>query len=130
MGSIARLVAESVDRTALAFEGVDHVQSGYGLSAGVLCVGDSVPDDVLNEGLDDAAGLFVDEAGDTLDASPAGQPTDGGLGDALDGVLEHLAEPFGSSLAEPLTSLSSADGHVSVGVVLGFFRSTGLERWR
>ena len=49
----------------------------------MLSVGDGVADDVLEEDLQDAPGLLVDEAGDPLDASPPGQAPDGGLGDPL-----------------------------------------------
>ena len=50
----------------------------------MLGVGDCVPDDVLQEDLEDAAGLLVDEAGDALHASSTSQTTDGGLRDALE----------------------------------------------
>ena len=62
---------------------VDHVHGGEGLALGVLGVGDGVPDHFLQEGLEHAAGLLVDEAGDPLDAAPPRQAADGGLGDAL-----------------------------------------------
>jgi hypothetical protein len=41
----------------LPLEGVDDVERGDGLSLGVLGVGDRVADDVLEEDLEDAAGL-------------------------------------------------------------------------
>ncbi|KAJ1375195.1 hypothetical protein SESBI_51282 [Sesbania bispinosa] len=41
--------------------------------------GDGVTDHVLEEHLEDATGLFVDETGDTLDSATASQTTDGGL---------------------------------------------------
>jgi hypothetical protein len=47
----------------------------------MLGVGDRVADDVLEENLEHAAGLFVDEARDTLHASTAGEATDGGFAD-------------------------------------------------
>ena len=52
----------------------------------MLGVGDGVPDDGLEEGLEDTAGLFVDHGGDTLDTATACQTADGGLGDTLDVV--------------------------------------------
>ena len=93
------LSSEAVQGASLPLEGVHHVEGGDGLAAGVLGVGDSVTDDVLQEHLEHPAGLLVDQAGDALDAAPAGQPADGGLGDALDVVSENLPVPLGASLA-------------------------------
>ena len=47
----------------------------------VLGVSNRVTDDVLEEDLEDATGLFVDKARDTLDTTTAGKTTDSGLGD-------------------------------------------------
>jgi hypothetical protein len=74
----------------------------------VLGVGDRVADDVLKEDLEDAARLLVDEAGDALDSAPASKAADGGLGDALDVVAQHLAVALGASLSESLSSLSAS----------------------
>ena len=68
----------------MTLEGVDDIHGGDGLAAGVLGVGHGVADDVLEEDLEDAAGLVVDEAGDALDATTASQTADSELGDALD----------------------------------------------
>jgi hypothetical protein len=73
----------------------------------VLGVGDGVADDVLEEDLEHAAGLLVDEAGDTLDATPPGEPPDRRLGDALDVVAEHLAVALGAALTQPLAALAA-----------------------
>ena len=75
---------------------------------GVLCVGHSVADHVLKEHLEDAAGLLVDEAGDTLHATAASETADGGLGNALDVIAEHLAVALGASLAKALASLATS----------------------
>ena len=75
-------------------------------------VGDSVPDDVLEEHLEDTTGLLVDESGDTLDSATARQPPDGGLGDALDVVSQHLPVTLGASLAESLASFATS-GHIA-----------------
>jgi hypothetical protein len=77
------LTAEAVQGAALALERVHDVQRGDGLAAGVLGVGHGVADDVLEEHLQHAAGLLIDEAADTLDTATAGKTPDGGLGDAL-----------------------------------------------
>ncbi|EJK66749.1 hypothetical protein THAOC_12297, partial [Thalassiosira oceanica] len=64
--------------------------------------------DVLEEDLEDAAGLLVDETGDTLDTATTGETADGGLGDALDVVAKDLAVALGAALSESLASLSSS----------------------
>ena len=43
------LSAESVESASLSLEGVDDVHGRYGLSLGVLAVGDGITDDVLEE---------------------------------------------------------------------------------
>ena len=92
---------ETVDGSALSLEGVDDVHSGDGLSPGVLSVGHCVPDDALEEALEDVSGVVVDEGGDPLDTSSPGQPSDGGLGDALDGSsgVALLGGPLGADLS-------------------------------
>ena len=104
------LTAEAVQGAALALERVDHVHGGHGLAAGVLGVGHRIADHVLQEHLEDTAGLFVDEAADALDATTACETADGGLGDALDVVPEHLAVALGAAFAQSFTSFTSA-GH-------------------
>ena len=103
-----RLPAEAVEGAALALEGVHDIHGGDGLAASVLGVGHGITDHVLEEDLEDGAGLLVDEAGDALDTSPAGQPADSRLGDALDVVPENLAVPLGSALSESLSSFSAS----------------------
>ena len=78
-----KLSTEAVEGTSLPLEGVDHIHGGDRLPLGVLGVGDGVADDVLEEDLENASGLLVDEARDPLDAAPPGQAPDGGLRDAL-----------------------------------------------
>jgi hypothetical protein len=54
------LTTETIKGAALALEGVHNVERGDGLALGVFSVGDSVTDDRLQEGLEDATGLLVD----------------------------------------------------------------------
>ena len=75
-------------------------------------VGDSIPDDILEEHLEDSTGLLIDKPGDPLDSSPPCQTSDGGLGDALDVVPQHLPVPLGTSLSESLASFA-ASSHVA-----------------
>ena len=104
----AGLPAETVDGAALALEGIDNVEGSDGLALGVLSVGDSVADDVLQEVAEDSAGLLIDEARDALDTTTARKAADGGLGDALDVVAQNLAVALGASLSESLSSLSTS----------------------
>ena len=106
------LTAESVQSTALALKSVDDIHSCHGLPLGVLGVGDGITDDVLEEHLQDTTGLLVDESGDTLDSSTTRQPPDGGLGDALDVVSQHLTVTLGASLSQSLSSFATS-GHVA-----------------
>merc|ERR1719220_1369255 len=112
---VTELAPEAVEGAALPLEGVDHVHGGDGLPLGVLGVGDGVADHVLEEDLENAPGLLVDEAGDPLDAASPGEAADGGLGDTLDVVTEDLAVPLGAPLAQPLAALATSghDGLVS-----------------
>ncbi len=73
------LTTEAVEGLALALERVDDVEGRHGLAAGVLSVGHGVADDVLEEHLEDTAGLLVDEAGDALDTTTASEAADRGL---------------------------------------------------
>ena len=102
------LSTESVEGLALAFQGVDDVKSGDGLSLGVFGVGDGVTDDVLEEDLEDTAGLLVDQAGDALDATTSGQSANRGLGDTLDVVTKNLAVTLSASLSESFSSFTTS----------------------
>jgi hypothetical protein len=101
------LAAEAVEGAALALERVDDVHGCDGLAARVLGVGDGVADHVLQEDLEDAAGLLVDEPGDALHAAPARQPPDRRLRDPLDVVAEHLPVALRSALAQALPALAA-----------------------
>ena len=54
------LSTETIKRTALTLERVDHIQTRYRLSLRVLSVGNSIADDAFEEGLKDTASFFVD----------------------------------------------------------------------
>jgi len=98
---------ETVEGSSLALEGVDDVHRRHRLPPGVLGVGDGVADDVLEEDLEDATRLLVDEAADALDAATASEAADGRLGNSLDVVAEDLAVALGPALAQPLASFAS-----------------------
>jgi hypothetical protein len=103
----AGLAAEAVEGTALALKRVDDVHGGDGLTASVLSVGDGVADDVLQEDLEHAAGLLVDEPRDALHAAPPRQPPDRRLRDPLDVVAQHLPVTLRAALAQALAALAA-----------------------
>ena len=105
---IGCLTAESVQGTSLPLEGIDNVHGGDGLPLGVFGVGDGIPDDVLKEDLEDSTGLLVDESRDTLDSTTTRQTPDGGLGDALDVISQHLTVTLGASLSKSLASFATS----------------------
>ena len=92
----------------MSLESVDDVESGDSLSLGVLGVGDGVADDVLEEDLEDASGLFVDQAGDSLDAASSSKSSNGGLGNSLDVITKDLSVTFRASLSKSLSSFAAA----------------------
>ena len=102
------LTSESVQGASLPLEGIDNIHGSDGLPLGVFGVGDGIPDDVLKENLEDSTGLLVDESRDTLDSSTTCQTADGGLGDALDVITQHLAVPLGATLSESFASLAAS----------------------
>ena len=102
------LTAESVESAALTLQSVHDIHGGDGLSLGVLRVGDGITDDILEEDLEDTAGLFVDEARDTLDTATTCETTNGRLGDTLDVITQHFAMTFGASLSEALSSFAAS----------------------
>ena len=70
------LTSEAVQSAALPLEGVHYVHSSDGLPLGMLGVSDGVTDDTLQEHLEHATGLFVDEARDTLHSTTTSQSAD------------------------------------------------------
>ena len=94
----------------MAFQSVDDVHGGDGLSFGVLAVGDGVADDVFKENLENSTGFFVDWLAYTFDSSSSGETADRWLGDSLDVVAKNFAMALGSSFSEAFSSLSTS-GH-------------------
>ena len=117
----AHLATEPVEGAAVALESVHDVHSGNGFAARVLSVGHGIADHVLEEHLEDRAGLLVDEAGDALDTTTAGETADSRLRDALDVVTQNLAVTLGAALAETLAALSKS-GHFDSKVNYRFHR--------
>jgi len=106
------LATKAVQGASLTLQGVHHVHGCDGLPLGMLGVGDGIPDHVLQEDLQHAPGLLIDEATDPLDASSTCQASDRRLGDSLDVVTQHLSVSFGASLSKTLTTFATTR-HVS-----------------
>ena len=104
---IKHLTAETVQGAALALERVDDIHGGDGLSAGVLGVGHRIADDVLEEYLEDTAGLFVDETRDALDTTTACETADRRLRDPLDVITEDLAVTLSAALPKTFTTFTT-----------------------
>lgn len=102
------LASESVEGSSLSFQRIHDIHGGDGLSLGMLGVGHGISDDVLQEHLEDTAGFLIDETRNSLHASSSSQTTNGGLGDTLDVISQHLAMALGSSLPQPLSSFASS----------------------
>jgi hypothetical protein len=66
----------------------------------VLSVSDGIPDGSLQERPEDSSSLLVDQSRDTLDTSSTSETTNGGLGDSLDVVTQHLPVTLSTSLSE------------------------------
>ena len=103
----SNLTTKSIESAALTLERVDHIHGGDSLALSVLGVGDRVPDHVLQEHLQHPAGLLVDEPGDALDSSTAGQAADGRLCDALNIVAQNLAVTLSAPFPKTLSAFTT-----------------------
>jgi len=75
----------------------------------MLGVGDGVTDNVLQEHLEDTAGLLIEQTGDTLHSATTSQAADGGLGDSLDVIdKRHLMVTLGASFSKSLSSFAAS----------------------
>ena len=85
-----RSSSETVKGSALSLKSIDDIESGDGLSLGVLGVADGISDNVLEEASEDNSGLVIDEGADSLDSTSSGESSDSWLGDTEDGFLDSL----------------------------------------
>merc|ERR1712192_82614 len=102
------LSSKAVQGPALPLQSIHHIHGSDSLPLGMLGVGDSITDDILQEHLENTPGLPIDEATDPFNTTPPCKSTDCRLGDTLNIVPQHLAVPLGSSLAQPFASLTSS----------------------
>jgi len=77
-------MAETVDGSALALQGVDDVEGGDSLALGVLAVQGRILDDTFQEGAQGLTTLVIDQARQTLDTTTTGHTTNRGLGNTGD----------------------------------------------
>ena len=101
------LTTKTVQGTSLALQSVDNVHCCNSLSLGMLCVGNSIPDDVLEEDFQDASRFLVDETADTLHATTTSKTSDCRLCDTLDVVTQDLPVTLGASLSETFASFAT-----------------------
>ena len=93
------LTSETVQSAALSLESVHYVKSSDSLAAGMLSIGHSVANHILEEHFQYTSCLLVNETRDTLDTTSSCETADCGLCDALDVISENLAMSLGSALA-------------------------------
>ncbi len=105
---VGSLAPKAVQRAALAFQGVHNVHGGHGLPLGMLGVGDSITDNVLQENFQNAARLLVDQARDALDTATTSQTADSRLGDTLDVITQHLSVALGAPFPQTLSSFTTS----------------------
>jgi hypothetical protein len=54
------LTPETVESAALSFECIDNIERSNGLALGMFCVCDCIPNNALEEGLENTSGFLVD----------------------------------------------------------------------
>ena len=97
----------TIERAALALERVNDIERRDRLALGVLRVRDRVADDALEEQLEDAARLVVDQPRDSLHAATTRETADGRLRNALNVVAQNLTVALRTALAQALASFST-----------------------
>merc|ERR1719249_616661 len=103
-----KLSSKAIEGPTLPLQCVYHVHGSHSLPLGMLCVGHSISDDILQENLENTPGLLVDETTDALDTPPSCEAPDCRLCNALDVVPQHLAMSLGTTFAQALTTFASS----------------------
>nr|AFK43746.1 unknown [Lotus japonicus] len=101
------LTPKSIECPSLSLESIHHIHGSNSLPPSMLSVGNSITNHILKKDLENTTSLLIDQATDTLHATPASQTPNRWLRDSLDVVAEDLTVPFGSSLAQSFTSFST-----------------------
>jgi len=123
-------VTETVDGATLTLERVDDIQSGDRLALGVLAVQGGILDDAFEEHAEGAAGLIVDQTGQTLDTTSTRHTANRGLGDTLNVLVHDLGMTLGAGLAFTSAIALTAFAHTSfaTGLAVTQLRATDLAR--
>ena len=98
------LTSKTIESATLAFQCVDNVHRRDRLATCVFGVRDGVTNHVLQEHLEHATRLLVDEIRDALHTATTRQTTNGRLCDALNVITQHFAVTFGTALSETFSS--------------------------
>ena len=93
------LTPKTIESPVLPLQSVNNIHGSNSLAASVLGVGHSIANHVLQEDLEDATCLLIDETADTLDSATPGQTPNGRLRNSLDVIPQNLTVPFRSSLS-------------------------------
>merc|ERR1719347_973346 len=102
------LSAKSVEGPSLPFEGINDIHCGDCLPLGMLGIRHSVPDDILQEDLQNAPGFFVDQTRDSLHTTSPSKPSDGRFCDTLNVIPQDFTVPLRSPLAKTLSSFAAS----------------------
>jgi len=89
----------SVESLSLTLEGTNNVHGSDSLTTSVVSVGSSILHHGGDEDTENTTDFLIHETGDTLNTSSSGETADGGLGNTIDGVTEHLAMSLGTTLS-------------------------------
>merc|ERR1719249_21657 len=103
-----KLASKAIEGPTLPLQCVYHIHCGHSLPLGMLCVGHSISDDILQEDLENTPGLLVDETTDALDTTPSCKSPDSRLGDPLDVIPQHFTVSLGSTLTQALATFASS----------------------
>lgn len=88
--SNSKSTAESVKGPSLPLESIHNIHRRDGLPPGVLSIGDGITNDILEEDLENATSLFINEAADPLNSASPRQTPNCRLSYALYVVPQHL----------------------------------------
>ncbi len=108
----AVLPSKPVESPALPLKCVYDIQGRDGLASGVLCVRHRIANDILQEDLQNASSLLINETSDALDAPAPRQSSNCWLGNALDVVSANLAMALCAALTETLATLATSTHNV------------------
>ncbi|KAG6544032.1 hypothetical protein Mapa_014555 [Marchantia paleacea] len=102
------LSPEPIQSSSLSLQRVHHIHGSDSLSPCVLRICHRISNHILQKNLQNPASLLINQPADSLHSSSSGQTPDGGLGNPLNIISEHLPVTLGASLAQTFTSLSAS----------------------